>query len=97
MNILSKILTAAVGLLALCSCSMFLEKPDTTGTVDLDAVFSTTKNAQATLMSCYRNVLQHGLPGGMGSGTALTGPFPERSAAVTTGTAATTSSRQVFL
>lgn len=89
MNILSKILTAAVGLSALCSCSMFLEKPDTTGTVDLDAVFSTTKNAQATLMSCYRNVLQQG--------TALTGPFPERSAAVTTGTAATTSSRQVFL
>ena len=39
MNILSKILTAAVGLSALCSCSMFLEKPDTTGTVDLDAVF----------------------------------------------------------
>ena len=68
MNILSKILTAAVGLSALCSCSMFLEKPDTTGTVDLDAVFSTTKNAQATLMSCYRNVLQHGLPGGMGIG-----------------------------
>ena len=50
------------------SCSLFLEKPDTTGTVDQDAVFSTTKNAQAALASCYRNVLRHGWPGGMGIG-----------------------------
>ena len=59
-------MTAA--LLLASSCSLFLEKPDTTGTVDLDAVFSTTKNAQAALASCYRNVLRHGWPGGMGIG-----------------------------
>ena len=50
------------------SCSLFLEKPDTTGTVDQDAVFSSTKNARAALMSCYRSVLRHGWPGGMGIG-----------------------------
>ena len=59
-------MTAA--LLLASSCSLFLEKPDTTGTVDQDAVFSTTKNAQAALASCYRNVLRHGWPGGMGIG-----------------------------
>ena len=59
-------MTAA--LLLTSSCSLFLEKPDTTGTVDLEAVFSTTKNAQAALASCYRNILRHGWPGGMGIG-----------------------------
>ena len=59
-------MTAALFLAS--SCSLFLEKPDTTGTVDQDAVFSTTKNAQAALASCYRNVLRHGWPGGMGIG-----------------------------
>ena len=65
-KITSILMTAA--LLLASSCSLFLEKPDTTGTVDQDAVFSTTKNAQAALASCYRNVLRHGWPGGMGIG-----------------------------
>ena len=60
-------------ILAVTSCSLFLEKPDTTGTVDQEAVFSTTKNARAALMSCYRNVLRHGWPGGMGIGHSTYG------------------------
>ena len=47
-----------------CACSLFLEKPDTTGTVDQDTVFSTEKNAHAALLTCYRAVLRHGWPGG---------------------------------
>ena len=65
-KITSILMTAALFLAS--SCSLFLEKPDTTGTVDQDAVFSTTKNAQAALASCYRNILRHGWPGGMGIG-----------------------------
>ena len=57
---------AVLGLIALTSCDFFLQKPDTTGTVDRDAVFSTKKNAEAALMSCYSNALIHGLPGGLG-------------------------------
>lgn len=57
---------AVLGLLVLTSCSFFLQKPDTTGTVDLDAVFGSRKNAEAALMSCYSNALIHGLPGGLG-------------------------------
>ncbi|MBQ3765202.1 MAG: RagB/SusD family nutrient uptake outer membrane protein [Bacteroidales bacterium] len=67
MKKITSILMAAA-LLLTASCSLFLEKPDTTGTVDQQAVFSTTKNAQAALMSCYQNVLRHGWPGGMGIG-----------------------------
>lgn len=53
----------------LTSCEdMFLEKPDTTGTVDLDEIYSSSKNAEAALFSCYRNVLLHGWPGGWGVG-----------------------------
>ena len=68
MNKMKKITTilAVLGLLALTSCDFFLQKPDTTGTVDRDAVFSSKKNAEAALMSCYTNALIHGLPGGMG-------------------------------
>ncbi|MCL2436210.1 MAG: hypothetical protein FWD09_08780, partial [Lentimicrobiaceae bacterium] len=44
----------------------FLEKPDTSGTVDIDAVFSTTENAQRALFWCYREVLKHGWPTGIG-------------------------------
>jgi len=51
-----------------CSCSEFLQKPDTTGTVDLEAIYSSAKNAQAALMSCYADVLRMGWPGGMGIG-----------------------------
>ena len=65
-KIVNILLTTA--LLAVTSCSLFLEKPDTTGTVDQEAVFSSTKNARAALMSCYSNVLRHGWPGGMGIG-----------------------------
>ena len=46
MKNITKIL-AVLGLLALTSCDFFLQKPDTTGTVDRDAVFSTKKNAEA--------------------------------------------------
>ena len=56
-----------------CSCSLFLEKPDTTGTVDLNDVFSTSKNAESALMSCYRTVLRHGWPGGIGIGHSTLG------------------------
>ena len=68
MNKMKRITTilAVLGLLALTSCDFFLQKPDTTGTVDRDAVFGSKKNAEAALMSCYANALIHGLPGGMG-------------------------------
>ena len=65
MKNITKIL-AVLGLLALTSCDFVLQKPDTTGTVDRDAVFGTKKNAESALMSCYANALIHGLPGGMG-------------------------------
>lgn len=64
------ILSAAI---LTASCSYFLEKPDTTGTVDQAAVFSTGKNAKAALMSCYRDVLRHGWPGGIGIGHCTLG------------------------
>lgn len=68
------ILTLAVLSLGLAtSCSFFLEKPDTTGTVDQQAVFSSRKNANASLMSCYRSILRHGLPGDMGIGHCTLG------------------------
>ena len=51
----------------LFSCeNTFLEMPDTTGTVDLNAVYSSTKNAKGVLATCYRDVLVHGWPGGIG-------------------------------
>ena len=64
---------AVLGLAVLTSCDFFLEKPDTTGTVDRDAVFGTKKNAEAALMSCYANALIHGWPGGMGIGHGTLG------------------------
>ena len=69
-----RILSIAVLTLGLASsCSFFLEKPDTTGTVDQEAVFTSRKNANASLMSCYRNVLRHGWPGGIGIGHCTLG------------------------
>ena len=62
-----------LGLALLPSCSLFLEKPDTTGTVDLDAIYSSKKNAEAVLMSCYGNILNQGWPGGMGLQDVLCG------------------------
>ena len=44
----------------------FLEKPETSGNVDLDEVYSSTKNAEAALFSAYRGALIHGWPGGWG-------------------------------
>ena len=44
----------------------FLEKPDTSGTVELDQIFSNSLNAEAALFYCYRNVLKHGWPTGIG-------------------------------
>ena len=64
---------AAVSLFAMTSCSYFLEKPETTGTVDLDAVYSSTKNAHMALMSCYNHILHHGWPGDMGIGHCTLG------------------------
>lgn len=51
----------------------FLQKPDISGTVDLDKIFSSTKNAEASLFSCYRNVLKHGWPSGNGLGHGTLG------------------------
>ena len=68
MNKISKIIIALSAGFICCSCSEFLQKPDTTGTVDLEAVYSTAKNAKSALMSCYRDVLRMGWPGGMGFG-----------------------------
>ena len=72
MKNITKIL-AVLGLLILTSCDFFLQKPDTTGTVDRDAVFGSKKNAQSALMSCYANALIHGLPGGLGYGHGTLG------------------------
>lgn len=63
------IILLIIGLIGLVSCQeMFLEKPDTTGTVDLNEIYGSSKNAEAALYSCYRNVLLHGWPGGWGVG-----------------------------
>lgn len=64
---------AVLGLAVLTSCDVFLQKPDTTGTVDLEAVFGSKKNAEAALMSCYGNALIHGWPGGIGIGHGTLG------------------------
>ena len=72
MKNITKIL-AVLGLLILTSCDFFLQKPDTTGTVDRDAVFGSKKNAEAALMSCYSSALIHGLPGGLGYGHGTLG------------------------
>lgn len=70
---MKKIIIILMAVLSLGSCSLFLEKPDTTGTVGQGDVFSTEKNAKAALMSCYRNVLRHGWPGGIGIGHCTLG------------------------
>jgi tetratricopeptide (TPR) repeat protein len=57
----------ALGLAMFSSCEdTFLQKPDTTGMTDLETVFSSSKNAEAALMICYRQVLVAGWPGGLG-------------------------------
>ena len=49
------------------SCDMILEMPEVTGTVDLDAVFSNSRDAQGMLFAAYHQALRHGLPEGWGS------------------------------
>lgn len=44
----------------------FLEKPETSGNVNLDEVYSSTKNAEGVLFNAYRGTLIHGWPGGWG-------------------------------
>ena len=46
----------------------FLQKPDTSGTVDIEDIYSSTTNARAALLRCYRNVLIQGWPSGWGIG-----------------------------
>lgn len=60
--------------LGLASCQeWFLEMPDTSGSVDKAAVFGSAKNAKSALMTCYREALIHGLPGGWGVGHGTLG------------------------
>lgn len=72
-KIINILMTTAFALGLASSCSLFLEKPDTTGSVDQAAIFSTEKNAKAALMNCYRDVLRHGWPGGIGIGHCTLG------------------------
>ncbi len=69
--IYSILITASLGL---ASCEdTFLQMPDTTGTVDLNEVYGSAKNAKSALMTCYRESLIHGLPGGWGVGHGTLG------------------------
>lgn len=69
MKKLYRIILVALAAVSMSACqSYFLEKPDTTGTVDSDAVYGSKKNATMALMACYRDVLLHGWPGDMGIG-----------------------------
>lgn len=45
----------------------FLEKPDTSGNIDLDKVYSSTDNATEALAAAYRESLIHGMTGGWGA------------------------------
>lgn len=49
----------------------FLEKPETSGRIDLDEAYSSAENARATLMKAYRDVLIQGWPGGNSITNAL--------------------------
>ena len=49
--------------IVLFSCeNTFLEMPDTSGTVNLNDVYSSTKNAQGALAKCYADILSVGWP-----------------------------------
>lgn len=62
-----RIILVAWAVLASSSCQdVFLQKPDVSGTVDLEKVFSSSKNAESVLFRCYRDALVHGWPGGLG-------------------------------
>lgn len=68
MKQLYKILFVFCSMIAASSCvDYFLEKPDTSGNVDLDEIYSSTKNAEGAIARCYRDALSQGWPGeGMG-------------------------------
>lgn len=55
----------------LVSCKKYLEKPDTSGNVTVETVFSTRAGAEAALANAYRVTLSHGLypDGGLDNGT----------------------------
>ena len=55
---------AAVALAALSSCDIFLEKPEVTGSVYLEDVFSNRKDAEGMLWRAYHRGLREGLPEG---------------------------------
>lgn len=62
-----KILLFITTFSVLVSCKKdFLEMPETAGTVNLEEVYSSTRNAEAALYSAYRSTLIHGWPGGWG-------------------------------
>ena len=64
---MKKILIFLFAITLFASCEdEFLEMPDTSGTVDLDEIYSTAKNAEGALAKCYRDVLKHGWPTGWG-------------------------------
>jgi len=49
--------------IVLYSCAnTFLEIPDTSGTVNINDVYSSTKNAQGALIRCYADILSAGWP-----------------------------------
>lgn len=58
-------------LFGIISCEdAFLQKPETSGKIDLVEAYSTTKNAEATLFNAYRTTLMHGWPGDWGGGSS---------------------------
>lgn len=62
-----KLLIVIASLIGMSSCQEnFLEKPETAGTVDLEEIYSSARNAEATLFNAYRGSLIHGWPGGWG-------------------------------
>ena len=63
---MKKILIFLLPIILLSCEDTFLEIPDTSGTVDLDEVYSSTKNAQGALTKCYVDALKQGWPGGTG-------------------------------
>jgi len=70
------ILCTGLFLIVFSSCSLedtFLEKPDTSGLVDTDQIYSSTKNAEGALFRCYSDVLRHGWPGSLGFSHGLLG------------------------
>lgn len=82
--IVTLLISASLGLSA-CQ-DTFLQMPDTTGTVDLNEVYGSAKNAKSALMTCYREALIHGLPGGWGVGHGTLGASAARFRAAIRGT-----------